>query len=265
MLLIGAGLFVRTLQNLRVGRRRLQRRQHPDVPRQPGAQRLLARAHHAALQRMQSALEALPGVRSVSFTRTALLSGSTSITGIYRQGQTDKKAKDIYNMAVSPKFFDTMKIPIVLRPRLRRARRCQADARRRSSTRPRPGNTSPTRTPSANASASRSKRAARPRSSASSATPSTTACAMPRRRRSTADPAGHALADGDGAHGQRAGSLTETVRTAMQQVDPDVPMTGMTTQSEQVEAASRRNGCSRWPIRCSAGWRCCWPASACSA
>ncbi len=31
-------------------------------------------------------------------------------------------------------------------------------------------------------------------------------------------------------------SLTETVRSAMQQVDPDVPMTGITTQSDQVEA-----------------------------
>ena len=30
-------------------------------------------------------------------------------------------------------------------------------------------------------------------------------------------------------------AMTETVRTALQQVDPDVPMTGITTQSEQVE------------------------------
>jgi predicted permease len=31
-------------------------------------------------------------------------------------------------------------------------------------------------------------------------------------------------------------SLTETVRSAMQQVDPDVPMSGITTQSDQVDA-----------------------------
>ena len=30
-------------------------------------------------------------------------------------------------------------------------------------------------------------------------------------------------------------AMTETVRTALQQVDPDVPMTGITTQSEQVD------------------------------
>jgi predicted permease len=31
------------------------------------------------------------------------------------------------------------------------------------------------------------------------------------------------------------GAMTETVRSALQQVDPDVPMTGITTQSEQVD------------------------------
>ena len=31
------------------------------------------------------------------------------------------------------------------------------------------------------------------------------------------------------------------------------------------QTASRRSGCSRSPIRCSARSRCCWPASACSA
>src|SRR4029450_1327913 len=30
-------------------------------------------------------------------------------------------------------------------------------------------------------------------------------------------------------------AMTETVRTALQKVDPDVPMTGITTQSEQVD------------------------------
>ena len=35
---------------------------------------------------------------------------------------------------------------------------------------------------------------------------------------------------------QRAGEPDETVRTAMRQVDRDVPMTGVTTQSDQVEA-----------------------------
>ena len=56
---------------------------------------------------MQTALEALPGVRSVAFTRNALLSGSTSITGIYRPGQAREQANDIHVMSVSPEFFET--------------------------------------------------------------------------------------------------------------------------------------------------------------
>ena len=114
VLLIGAGLFVRTLQNL----------QSVDVGFN-AANILMFRVNPALngysperttqlYQRMQSSLEALPGVQSVTFTRNALLSGSTSITGIYRQGQTDKEAKDIYYMAVAPKFFETMQIPMIM-------------------------------------------------------------------------------------------------------------------------------------------------------
>ena len=86
VLLIGAGLFVRTLQNLRsvdIGFNAaniLMFRVNPalNATRPSGSTQLY--------QRMQSTLEALPGVRSVSFTRNALLSGSTSITGIYPPG-----------------------------------------------------------------------------------------------------------------------------------------------------------------------------------
>ena len=67
---------------------------------------------------MQTAIEALPGVQTVSMTRTALLSGSTSTTGIYRQGATNEKdAKDIYIMSVSPKFFEDDEDSDPARPR----------------------------------------------------------------------------------------------------------------------------------------------------
>ena len=84
---------------------------------------------------------------------------------------------------------------------------------RQSSTRRQPGNISPTRTRSASASARTSKRAARPRSSASSATPSTTASATPRRRRCIRrfGPGTRSLTVMVRTAGEPA-SLTETVR-----------------------------------------------------
>ncbi len=114
MLLIGAGLFVRTLQNLQSVDIGFNASNILMFRVNPALNRYSAERMTQLYQRMQSALEALPGVRSVSFTRNALLSGSTSITGIYRQGQAEKQAKDIHYMAVAPKFFDTMQIPIVI-------------------------------------------------------------------------------------------------------------------------------------------------------
>ena len=114
VLLIGAGLFVRTLQNLRsvdVGfaySNLLMFRVNPALNRYDPARVT------QLYDRMKTELEGLPGVRTVSFTRTALLSGSTSTTGIFRQGATsEKEAKDFYIMSVSPKFFETMQIPIL--------------------------------------------------------------------------------------------------------------------------------------------------------
>ncbi len=114
VLLIGAGLFVRTLQNLR----------SVDVGFNPG--NILMFRINPALNRYStnappSSMSAcgrrsrrLPGVQAVSFTRTALLSGSTSTTGIYRQGATtEKEVNDFYIMSVSPKFFATMQIPVL--------------------------------------------------------------------------------------------------------------------------------------------------------
>ena len=114
VLLIGAGLFVRTLQNLRsvdvgfASSNLLMFRVNPALNKYSPerVEQLYAR--------MQTALEALPGVQSVSLTRTALLSGSTSTTSMFRQGAvTEKDGKDFYIMSVAPKFFATMKIPIL--------------------------------------------------------------------------------------------------------------------------------------------------------
>jgi predicted permease len=112
VLLVGAGLFVRTLHNLRtvdVGfdtSNILMFRVNPTLNRyEPERVAQLYR-------QLAESLDALPGTRSVGLSRTALLSGSESTTDIHTQGRTDRY--DTYIMSVSPHFFATLGIPIVL-------------------------------------------------------------------------------------------------------------------------------------------------------
>jgi predicted permease len=112
VLVIGAGLFVRTLQNLR----------HVDVGFNPD--KLLMFAVDPSLngydadrtatfyRELQQTLTALPGVRSAALTRVAFLSGSRSSSSIHRQGKTG--SHNVHMMQVSPEFFTTMEMPIVL-------------------------------------------------------------------------------------------------------------------------------------------------------
>ena len=237
VLLIGAGLFVRTLQNLR----------SVDVGFAPN-NILLFRVNPALnryaperitqlYDRMTTEISSLPGVRSVAMTRTALLSGNTSTTGIFRQGATSNKndAKDFYFMSVSPKFFGTMEIP-VLRGR-------DFDARDVAN---------PTASVVINETAARkyfpnedpigqrvgmspeessqseiigiirdtkydSVRDAAPPTIYTSIRPGTRSVMV--MVRTAGEPA----------------MMTETVRAALQRVDPDVPMTGITTQSDNID------------------------------
>ncbi len=236
VLLIGAGLFVRTLQNL----------QSVDVGF-TSSNILMFRINPALngyaperitqlYQRVQTALETLPGVRSVSFTRTALLSGSTSTTGVFRQGATgEKDAKDFYIMSVSPKFFATMQIP-VLRGR-------DFDARDVAQ---------PTASVLINETAAKKyfpnedpiglRVGQSPEESAQSeivgiirdtkydsvrdVPPPTIYTSI---RQGTRSLTVMVRTAGEPA------AMTETVRGALQQIDPDVPMTGITTQSEQID------------------------------
>jgi len=116
LLLIGAGLFLRTLDNLR----------HVDVGFNP-TNLMMFRvnpqlngyddARMADLyNRMVERIGAIPGIRSVALTRTMLLSGSTSSSSVWAEGKVSDKPNepDMYVMTVSPAFFSTMEIPIVV-------------------------------------------------------------------------------------------------------------------------------------------------------
>jgi len=117
VLLVGAGLFLQTLSNLRhvdVGFKPdnlLLFRVNPSLNRYEGKQMMTL--YHDMLERFA----AIPGVRGVAMSQPALLAGSLSSTGIYVQGRvygpTRNDGNEIYRVVVSPTFFDVMGIPVV--------------------------------------------------------------------------------------------------------------------------------------------------------
>jgi predicted permease len=114
VLLIAAGLFLRTLQNLRnvdVGfntRNLVLFRVNPSLNRYDEAQTF------ALYQRLIDRLRGVPGVRSVAVSNVQLLSSSVSSTIIFVQGRTYAPAQydSINRLVISPGFFETMEMPM---------------------------------------------------------------------------------------------------------------------------------------------------------
>jgi len=115
VLLIGAGLFLRTLQNLR----------HVDVGFNPHnlvlfrvnplLNRYDEKRTNALYGDLLERLAAVPGVRTVSFSQPALLSGGVNSTSIFVHGRTypvNQRGESINRLVVTPNFFDAMGIPL---------------------------------------------------------------------------------------------------------------------------------------------------------
>jgi predicted permease len=114
VLLIGAGLFVRTLWNLRSADLGFQPRRIVlftiDPPRAlyTGGQRT------ALFSSLEEAVANLPGVQSASLSSEALVSGSSSITRVTPRGRASRGQRDrAWVNDVGAAFFDTMGIPIL--------------------------------------------------------------------------------------------------------------------------------------------------------
>jgi len=113
LLLVGAGLFLRTLDNLR----------RVDIgfdPQNLVFVRVDAEGSQFDDDRKlryfgdgMNQLRALPGVKDATVSRPTLMSGGTWETGIYVEGQ-NSAPNHVHHMAVAPNFFDTMGIPVVL-------------------------------------------------------------------------------------------------------------------------------------------------------
>jgi predicted permease len=115
VLLIAAGLFLRTLNNLR----------HVDVGF--NTQNLVVFGVNPALNRyddqkatalvddITTRLKAIAGVRAVGISNVPLLANNVNSTSIFRQGRTyaPRQSDGINNMRVSPDYFATMEMPLI--------------------------------------------------------------------------------------------------------------------------------------------------------
>jgi putative ABC transport system permease protein len=113
-LLIGAGLFVRTLQNLKSLDAGFERENVLLFALEPG--RNYQRAQRIQLyQQLVERLEALPGVRAASLSSWSLLAGGGYEQGIAVEGYTPQPDENMFchGLHVGPKFFATMGIPLL--------------------------------------------------------------------------------------------------------------------------------------------------------
>jgi predicted permease len=116
VLLIGAALFLRTLENLRtvdVGfdpRNIVQFRVNPQLNRYDEGR--IATLY----QDLTNGLQTVAGVRGVTVTQLAPLSGGNTITSIFVQGRTyaPEHRDSIHRMVVSPNYFELMGIPMLM-------------------------------------------------------------------------------------------------------------------------------------------------------
>lgn len=113
IVLVGAGLLVRTLQNLRSI--------NPGFDTSNlllfGINPTLAKYPDSKIQNLyrelQARLAALPGVTSVSYSSDALLSGGLWTSDLHVEGQPEKSTEEVDMLATGPDFLKTLHIPLV--------------------------------------------------------------------------------------------------------------------------------------------------------
>jgi predicted permease len=115
LLLIGAGLFVRSLSNLRSlnpGFRTENLIQFAIAPRSVGYDAARIRPLY---QRLEERLRGLPGVSAAGLARVEVLSGNEWDNGITLAGYTPKPGEEMdpHMNFISPGYFETLGIPLV--------------------------------------------------------------------------------------------------------------------------------------------------------
>lgn len=117
VLLIGAGLFLRTVENLRTVDVGFNPRNLVLFSVRPGLNEYDAARARALYDEMTTRIRSAPGVRSVALSHVGLLSGGRNSTSIFVQGrsyQPGRQDNGIHRLVVSPGFFETMEMPLLL-------------------------------------------------------------------------------------------------------------------------------------------------------
>jgi predicted permease len=117
VLLVGAGLFLRTLENLRNVDVGFNPRGIAVFRVSPGLNGYDEARSRALYEQMMTRIRSAPGIRSVALSHVGLLSGGAYTTGIFVQGrsyQPGGRGNGIHRLVISPGFFETMEMPLIL-------------------------------------------------------------------------------------------------------------------------------------------------------
>ena len=113
VVLIGAGLVVRTLRNLRSINPGFDTRNLLLFSIDPTLQKYSDAKIQSLYRDLQERLAALPGVMSVSYSSDSLLSGSLWTSDLHVEGQAEKSTQEVDMLAVGPDFYKTLRIPVL--------------------------------------------------------------------------------------------------------------------------------------------------------
>jgi predicted permease len=121
VLLVGAGLFLRTLENLRSVDIGFDPQNLVFVRVDAEGTKYTDEQKYRFLQDGMQRLQAIAGVKTVTVSRPTLMSGSVNGTGMFVQGRSYPRGRasymperdDINRVVVSPSYFATMGIPLL--------------------------------------------------------------------------------------------------------------------------------------------------------
>ncbi|MGC1618324.1 MAG: ABC transporter permease [Candidatus Acidiferrum sp.] len=113
VVLIGAGLLLRTLEKLKSINPGFDTRNVLLFSVDPTLAGYKENNIQNVYDELDRRLAALPGVVSASYSSDALLDGGLWTEGMHIEGQPEKSSVDVQMLAAGPDFFETMRIPLV--------------------------------------------------------------------------------------------------------------------------------------------------------